>query len=197
MNRPPRVLLLGDSIRQTYQPLVAEALAGRATVVGPDENGTFSANTLACLDRWLDDLGRPDMVHWNNGLHDIGHRIGRDPQQYSIEQYLANLEAILSRLRQAGAKVIWATTTPIKGERIDAHADEWTFVQAEIDEYNAAAKQFMEARDVPVNDLHAIIAPDTARYVGDDRLHLSAEGNALAAQAVIKAIEAALPGKLG
>jgi len=188
----PCVLLLGDSIRQTYQPLVAEALAARADVVGPAENGTFSANTLACLDRWLDELGLPDIVHWNNGLHDIGHRIGREPQQYSVEQYLANLEAILQRLRQAGAKVIWATTTPIKGERIDAHADEWTFVQKEIDEYNAAARGFMEARGVGVNDLHAIVAPDTSRYVGEDRLHLSDEGNALAAQAAVEAIEAAL-----
>ena len=38
----PKVMLLGDSIRLSYQPLVAERLAGKAEVVGPQINGQFA-----------------------------------------------------------------------------------------------------------------------------------------------------------
>ena len=42
MSDLPRVLLLGDSIRMSYQPHVAELLAGRAVVVGPADNCQYS-----------------------------------------------------------------------------------------------------------------------------------------------------------
>ena len=45
----PKVLLLGDSIREGYAPLVAKKLAGRAEVISPKENGGDTANTLKHL----------------------------------------------------------------------------------------------------------------------------------------------------
>src|SRR5437899_9672601 len=66
----PRVLLLGDSIRLGYAPLVAKKLAGKAEVIGPKENGGDTANTLKLLDQWLAD-GKPLIVHFNCGLHDL------------------------------------------------------------------------------------------------------------------------------
>src|SRR5437868_7094599 len=62
----PRVLLLGDSIRLGYAPLVAKKLAGKAEVHSPAENGGDTANTLKLLDRWLAD-GKPLVVHINCG----------------------------------------------------------------------------------------------------------------------------------
>ena len=50
-----RVLLLGDSIRMSYQPLVSELLAGRAEVVGPADNCQYSLYTLSSLPRSLSD----------------------------------------------------------------------------------------------------------------------------------------------
>ena len=38
MSDLPKVLLLGDSIRMSYQPLVGQLLVGRASVVGPADN---------------------------------------------------------------------------------------------------------------------------------------------------------------
>ena len=64
----PRVLLLGDSIRRSYEPHVRRLLAGRAEVVGPAENGQYSLYTLKGLHRWIKALGRPHIVHWNNGI---------------------------------------------------------------------------------------------------------------------------------
>ena len=57
MSEIPRVLLLGDSIRMSYQPLVAEILAGKAEVVGPADNCQYSLFTLSSLVRWIGALG--------------------------------------------------------------------------------------------------------------------------------------------
>jgi len=57
------ILLLGDSIRLSYQPLVAAKLDGRAKVVGPSENCRFALYTLMRLDEWLQECGKPDVIH--------------------------------------------------------------------------------------------------------------------------------------
>jgi len=58
----PKVLLLGDSIRLSYQPAVAKKLASVAEVVGPEENCQFASYTLSSLDRWIERLGKPDIT---------------------------------------------------------------------------------------------------------------------------------------
>ena len=50
--RLPRVVLLGDSIRMGYAPLVEKRLAGMAIIVSPKANGGDSANTLKNLTAW-------------------------------------------------------------------------------------------------------------------------------------------------
>ena len=107
----PKVLLLGDSIRISYQALVAEKLEGKAEVVGPADNCQYSLFTLSSLDRWIGELGQPDIVHWNNGLHDCGHNPARNPVQ--IRGHVSeNLKFILNRLRGLTLNVLWATLTP-------------------------------------------------------------------------------------
>jgi lysophospholipase L1-like esterase len=189
----PKVVLLGDSIRESYQPIVKEILDGRADVVGPDENCQFSAHTLANLDRWLEELGRPEVVHWNNGIHDVGHNPAREPVQFALQDYLSNLRAILAKLAATGAKTIWATTTPVHPERPFV-PDAWSWRNNEIDEYNAAARELMESSGLHVNDLHAVVAADPGRYLAEDMLHLSDEGKRSCADAVARAITSALGG---
>lgn len=82
MSDIPKVLLLGDSIRMNYQPHVARLLDGRAHVVGPSDNCQYSGYTLASLDRWIGELGCPEIIHWNNGIHDAG----RNPDRYVSSQ---------------------------------------------------------------------------------------------------------------
>jgi len=182
-----KVLLLGDSIRMSYQRRVAEALAGRAEVVGPEENCQFSAYTLGMLDGWIERLGAPKVAHWNNGLHDTGHNPQRTPVQYSVETYVANLAAILQRLRKTGAAVIWATTTPVHPNK-PFSPTEWSWRNEEIDRYNAAARQLMEAEGIVVNDLHGIVAREVDGYLCDDMLHLSDAGVERCAEAVAAAV---------
>jgi len=87
----PKVLLLGDPIRMSYQPHVADLLDDMALVVGPADNCQYSLYTLSSLDRWIRKLGKPDIVHWNNGIHDSGHNPVRSPVQIPIEMYGANV----------------------------------------------------------------------------------------------------------
>ena len=191
MAKKPKVLLLGDSIRMSYQPLVAEALAQEADVVGPGENGQFSLHTLGRLPGWLGELGTPDIVHWNNGVHDCGYNPARTPVQIPLDVYAMTLTYILAQLRDTGATVLWATTTPVHPDRpfVD---DTWSWHSEDVDTYNAAAMEVMQAADVPVNDLHAVIAADIDRFLSEDMLHLSDAGRHACRDAVVETVRGPL-----
>ncbi|MBI3987682.1 MAG: SGNH/GDSL hydrolase family protein [Lentisphaerae bacterium] len=188
----PRVLLLGDSIRMSYQPRVARLLEGEAEVVGPADNCQYSLFTLSSLDRWLGALGQPDIVHWNNGLHDVGHNPNRSPTQIPLAMFRANLEFILKRLRTITPRVIWATITPVHPLR-PFQSTGWSWRNEEIDSYNQAARDVMDTNHVPVNDLHALVWPNLEPFLSEDRLHLSEAGQTACAQAVAQAVRGQLP----
>jgi lysophospholipase L1-like esterase len=192
MEHIPRVLLLGDSIRMSYQPIVAKNLQGVAKVVGPEENCQYSLYTLAALQRWLNQLGKPDIVHWNNGIHDAGYNPNRSSLQIPIEMYRLILEFILQRLQETGAQIIWATSTPVHPKRPFVH-DQWSWKNEHIEQYNRVALDLMKSRGVPVNNLHSIVMSDIDRYLCDDLLHLSEAGKEKCAEAVVAAIKAHLP----
>ena len=135
MPKLPKVLLLGDSIRMSYQPHVARLLSDRAEVVGPVDNCQYSLYTLSSLDRWIAALGKPDIVHWNNGIHDSGHNPARSPIQIPIDVYRTNLAFILDRLTALTPNVIWATITPVHPGRLFCET-EWAWRNEEIDQYN-------------------------------------------------------------
>lgn len=183
METIPKVLLLGDSIRVSYQPHVARLLKSKAVVVGPTDNCQYSLYTLSSIDRWLGELGRPDVVHWNNGLHDVGHNPNRSPVQISIEMYRDNLEFILKRLKDLTPRVIWATLTPVHPER-PFRDTEWSWRNAEINRYNEVARHLMEANDVPINDLHSLVWDKVEEFMSEDQIHLSEDGQKACAQAV-------------
>ena len=192
MDNPPKLLLLGDSIRASYEPHVERLLAGRAAVVGPADNCQFSLYTLSSLDRWIAELGQPDIVHWNNGIHDAGHNPARYPVQIPLEMYRANIEFILGRLRDLTPRVIWATITPVHPLR-PFRSTEWSWRNEEIDMYDAAARELMQSNDVPINDLHQLVWDNVDTYLSEDQLHLSEAGKGACAQAVAAAVSAQLP----
>ena len=192
MTKLPRILLLGDSIRMSYQATVAKILSGRADVVGPADNCQFSTYTLESIDRWVSELGVPDVVHWNNGIHDAGHNPVRTPVQIPLETYGKNLELILSRLKEMTPNVIWATSTPVHPDR-PFRDDQWGWRNEEIDQYNSVATELMNKRSISINDLHSLVAADPGLYLSEDQLHLSSEGIEKCAEAAAKAISAHLP----
>jgi lysophospholipase L1-like esterase len=184
------VLLLGDSIRLLYQPLVKEKLSGRANVYGPGENGRWSGYTLNSLRFWLpfdspwtqeETLPLPDIVHWNNGIWDMADDYGLGQPFTSPEEYVSALERTISVLRKLcgdNVAIIMATTTPTADT--DPTAPH---------EYNELLKQVAAKHNIEVNDLFAAIVTDIPGNISPDRVHLSEAGTELAAEQVAACIE--------
>jgi lysophospholipase L1-like esterase len=180
----PKVLLLGDSIRMSYQPLVADLLADEAEVVGPDANGAFSLFTLTSIPGWIGQLGRPDVIHWNNGIHDAGYNPRRSPVQIPLVDYVGNLRSIIRHIRDNLTPwLIFATSTPPHPDK-PFKDEEWAWKHGDIERYNEAALEVMDELKVPVNDLYALVSADLDTNICDDQLHLSETGKTLCADAV-------------
>ena len=81
--------------------------------MGPSDDCRFTLYTLMRLEHWLQEYGLPDVIHWNNGLWDLGQCLHRCPAQTAVADHVGNLGFILERLRQTGAAIACATTTPV------------------------------------------------------------------------------------
>jgi acyl-CoA thioesterase-1 len=179
----PRVLLLGDSISIGYTPAARRLLDGKANVRRPADNCRTTAYGLEQMDKWLGS-GQWDVIHFNFGLHDLIVREGPG-QQVPLPQYEVNLRKLVARLQSTGAKLIWASTTPVPsgtGSR----------PQGEELRYNAAASKIMRELRVPVNDLHDFALSRLARIQQPANVHFTAEGSEALAGEVAGAIRAAL-----
>jgi lysophospholipase L1-like esterase len=184
----PRVVLLGDSIRLAYQPLVAGLLAGEAEVGGPAENGGDSAGLLRRLR-----AGPPlpaALVVFNAGLHDLRRSGAGGGHRVEVATYEANLAAIVGVLRSGGSSALFATTTPVDDAR-HAGSGKPTRLDADVRRYNDAARRAMTRLEVPVVDLYDVLAGDPA-LLDADGVHLTAAGAALAAGAVAAAVRGLL-----
>ncbi|MEZ0537663.1 SGNH/GDSL hydrolase family protein [Caldicellulosiruptoraceae bacterium PP1] len=177
-----KVLLLGDSIRMGYQEYVKEGLKGLAEVVAPEENGRFAKYTLWGVNLWIKELGKPDIVHWNNGLWDVHHEAPMVEALTHIDEYVETLGRIINELKRTGAKIIFATTTPVQVDAIGRS-------NAEIDKYNKAAIELMQKEGIEVNDLYSLVKEDLNKYICDDKLHLSDEGYRRCAEKVVEVIK--------
>ncbi len=182
----PRVLLLGDSISMGYTLPVREILKGKANVVRPPVNCSSTGNALHHLDDWLG-KGKWDVVHFNFGLHDA--KLPPEGVRHSPpELYEKNLRELVKRLKTSGAKLIWATTTPVPNGGVISPTRRF----GDIDQYNAIARRVMEENGVSINDLNQAIAPQVAALQNTNDVHFSGEGSALLARAVATSVEKAL-----
>ncbi|HUP65251.1 MAG TPA: GDSL-type esterase/lipase family protein [Thermoanaerobaculia bacterium] len=187
----PEILLLGDSIRMQYQPLVRESLGASAQLWGPQENCETSRRLLSQLPRLL--AGHdPAIIHVNAGLHDIRYEPGASAPQVGPQEYASNLEAMFELLKETGARVIWATTTPID-ERLHQRNKASRRYAADIEGYNAASRNLAAKHGVAVNDLCEAISTAGARdYLLEDGLHFNHRGYQILADRVTTAIRAAM-----
>lgn len=195
----PTVVLVGDSIRNGYAPLVTRLLDGKARVVSVAWAGD-SAALLANLDKLVLDH-KPDLVHFNAGLHDL--RVNRKDKshQIALAAYEKNLNALVARLKKSKATLLFASTTPIDDDR---HAKRgFDRFEKDVRRYNEAALRVMAREGVIVHDLHALAHHHgAARLLGKDGTHYTKEGNAVLAAAVADsvlrhlAVRASRPAKL-
>jgi lysophospholipase L1-like esterase len=173
----PRVLLIGDSISGGYTLPTRKALAGKANVHKAPENCGPTANGLKKIDVWLGD-GHWDVIHFNFGIHD---------RKTPIDLYGQRLEQIIARLQKTGAKLVWASTTPVPAGTKDGPD-----MPAAIVERNRVAAAIMQRHGIAIDDLYATLLPQQNRVMKSNDVHPNGEGYALLGQQVATAIEAAL-----
>ncbi len=193
-NHLPKVLLIGDSISGGYHKLVAKTLEGKAVVAKSSDNGVSTAVGVIKIDGWLGDT-KGDVIHFNWGVWDMyGWQYASDDR--SPAMYAQRLDALVVRMKKSGAKLIWATTTPVPPKPETTMLKRWK-TEVVIDEklelqYREAALQVMKKHDVQVNDLYALLKPRRSEFQADDNVHFSAAGSALMAKQVADSIAASL-----
>ena len=197
----PRVLIIGDSISLGYTPVLMGMLHGQVEIVRPEnKNGGWlncegTKRGRDAMDEWLS-TGKFDVIHFNFGLHDLKHvhpETGRNssdpshPQQSDLKQYEANLRAIVSKLKQTDAKLIFATTTPYPDKpggplrRADQPA-----------KYNQVAIKIMKENNIPINDLHGLVLPQMDQLLLPNNVHFRPKANLELAKQVAGEIKKAL-----
>lgn len=197
----PNVLLLGDSISIGYTLPVRKLLRGKANVFRPITlDGQQAVNCegttagVQKLDDWL--AGRLwDVIHFNWGLHDLKHltAIGEasndasDPVQAPLEIYGENLEAIVKKLKLCGARLIFATTTPVAPGTTHPYRHPNAPSQ-----YNAVALKIMASHGVRINDLYAECVSRLDEVQRPQNVHFTDAGSEFLAQRVAAVIKAEL-----
>jgi len=176
------LVLIGDSIRMGYQATVRERLAS-VDIWSPEANGGDSANVMAHLDEWVV-AHSPQLVHLNCGLHDIKKPFDSGRAQVGLDEYRRHLHEIFDRILSTGARLVWASTTPVD-EDLHHRNKGFDRFTADVDAYNSVALDLAMVENVPVNDLHAIIeSADRTHLLREDGVHFSEEGSRLLGDAV-------------
>lgn len=195
----PRVLLIGDSISIGYTLATRDALRGVANLHRVKGNAGHTGMGIERLSGWLaPEKGKWDVIHFNWGLWDLCYRNPESKNQgkrdkvkgkltHTVEQYTENLETIVEDLKKTGAKLIFATTTPVpEGELGRKVGDDLR--------YNEAAIEVMKKHGIEINDLNAVMAGKMEQYgVKPGDVHFTPEGSQVLADQVAKVIRKSLP----
>ena len=175
----PNVLIIGDSISMGYTVAVRKLLDGKADVVRPRANCTFSGNGVANIKKWLGST-KWDVIHFNFGLWDThylhkGQVVGTESlakykkedlkRRYTTEEYIENLSKIIDVMKPTGAELIWASTTPFVSYGEDT--------KLLVVKNNKAAKELMDKQGITVNDLYSLVLPHLKEWQSADGCHFA------------------------
>lgn len=181
----PRVLLIGDSISIGYTQPTRKLLEGKANVHRIPANGGPTKNGIANIKKWLG-TGKWDVIHFNWGIHDLKF-MPDGKRQVEAADYEANLRSLVATLKATGAKLIWASTTPIPEGELNPQRK-----FGQVPEYNAIAAKVMTENGVTINDLNAWMAPRFEELHKPKDLHYTDAGSEHLAKKVAEAITQAL-----
>jgi len=156
----PRVLLIGDSVSRGYTQPTRKVLAGKVNVHRAPANCGPTAAGLKHIDVWLGD-GKWDLIHFNFGIHD---------RNTPISDYTQRLEQLIARIKQTGAKLVWASSTPIPD------MPEAKQTAASMVERNAAAAEVMKKHGIAIDDLFTAMTPQLQEFQPANDVHFTAAG---------------------
>lgn len=183
--RLPRVLIIGDSISIGYTAPLRELLKGRANVHRIPANGAATIHGLQSIDQWLGS-SQWDVIHFNWGLHDL-KLMTEGKHQVELDEYARNLESLIARLKKTGAKLIWASTTPVPSGKLNPARN-----SADVPVYNAAAAEIMTREGVAIDDLYTAIFPHVSDLQMLENVHFKPVGYRYLAERVAQSVGSAL-----
>lgn len=176
----PNALLVGDSITRAYYPGVVRRLSGKANVY---LMATSASVADPRLPQQIADFSAAQavhfsLVHFNNGMHGWA---------YTESQYENAFKDFLHAIQAAapGARLIWATTTPVK---VDASPGP---TNSRIESRNAIAKKFVEKAGISIDDQHELMMHHLDAY--QDTVHFNENGAEIQAAQAVATIESVLP----
>ena len=175
----PRALLVGDSICNGYQGRVCALTEGRINISYWVSSYCVTSPEYLRLLAFQLEGAKYDVIHFNNGLHSLGT---------DTAAWTAALKAALEliRAKQPQARIIWATSTPLKDARKTAKARE----------LNAAAQTVIrELGSIETDDLFALLDPLDREKNWSDVYHHRPELRDMAAKQVARMIAPAATGK--
>lgn len=172
----PRVLLVGDSIANSYYGHVGELLKGKAHV------DLLATSKSVCDPAFLLELAvatdgyKHAVIHFNNGLHGF---------HLSDAQYEAGLRRMVAKLRELSpqAKLVWGSSTSavnLATMQLDANTNPRVLARNEI------AARVMNELGIPIDDLYAVIVDHNDWH--SDSLHFKDEGRNALGEAVVRAV---------
>jgi hypothetical protein len=161
----PRVLIIGDFVSLQASQGLQKDLKGKVVVhysrLEPDIV-ISSSSVLENFDKLIGEGGW-DLIHFNVGLGDLIYRFPAMKTMRVLPQhaggirntppelYEKNLNTLVQRLKTTGAKLIWASTTPIR------HSSTNVFEKGSEVEYNTIAAKVMKKHGIPINDMYSFV----------------------------------------
>lgn len=173
----PRVLLIGDSVSRGYTQATRTQLAGKANVHRAPENCGPTKNGIKKIDVWLGENQKWDVIHFNFGIHD---------RATPFAEYTERLDQLITKMKATGAKLIWASTTPIPDDAAKGQK------AASIMEHNEAAAAVMAKHGIPTDDLFTAITPHLETMQNPNDVHFNNGGYDFLGKQVADSIEAVL-----
>src|SRR5271170_7705771 len=180
----PRVLLIGDSIVRDYYPEVERRLAGKAFVARLSTSRFISDPVLLKEIELVLGGTKFDVIQFNNGMHGW---------QHTEAEYRKAFPKLIKTIRAHApkAKLIWATTTPLrdgKGVTGDSNAK---YSDERIAARNAIAAEFVTAQNIPIDDLNAAMQGHPEYH--SDNVHFNGQGIQIQAAQVSAEVAKLLP----
>jgi len=175
----PRVLLIGDSIVRDYYPEVEKRLVGKA-FVGRLATSRFVADPVLLkeIETVLDGT-KFDVIVFNNGMHGW---------QHSEAEYRKAFPKLIKAIRAHApkAKLIWATTTPLRNGKDVTYDTKASYSDERIAARNAVAAEIVAAQKIPTVDLNAAVRGHPEFH--SDNVHFNGQGSQILAAQVCAAV---------
>lgn len=164
-SKMPRVLIIGDSHVERYQPVVAKklnniAVVSKITTSKSMGQGGFVKHLASMLDHY-----EFDFIFFNNGLH--GAHL--TPAQYAAD--LPEVFKLLNSHIHAGKLYLINTTA----RHVKGHLDQFDPYHKDVEERNRLVQVFCHKNNIPVLDFFTL-SMNNLSYYTNDGIHFNESG---------------------